>query len=248
MSEENNQDSSGTLTIKKESLWKYSTFILVAVLIVGAFVFFTNNDSTGTGNVVAGNNGQKVSIEVGDAPVIGSESAPVTIVEFSDFSCPFCAAVSGDNKELADYMKSRSPDWEPAVSNIMKDYVETGKVRFAAKYSMGHSGGHPAQLVSWCLNEQSLYWKFYPLAFANQNDVENLDKMKALAKGIGADMTKLQTCLDSGKYDDRFDKEQAEGQKAGVQGTPAFFVNGQLIEGAQPYSVFKQAIDAELAK
>src|SRR3989344_5649935 len=138
MSEETASASeSGTITIRKENIWKYSTFILVAILVVGAFVFFTNSDSTGTGNVVR--NGDTVSIEIGDAPVIGSESAPVTIIEFSDFSCPYCAAASGD-------------------------------------------------------------------------------------------------------------KEQAEGQAAGVQGTPAFFVNGKLIEGAQPYSVFKQAIDAELAK
>src|SRR3989338_2500250 len=104
MSEDNK--STGTITIKKESLWKYSTFVLVAVLIVGAFVFFSNSDSTGTGDVVR--NGEKVDIEIGDAPVIGSESAPVTIIEFSDFSCPFCAAASGDNEELVNYMKSRS--------------------------------------------------------------------------------------------------------------------------------------------
>jgi len=247
MSEETASASeSGTITIRKENIWKYSTFILVAILVVGAFVFFTNSDSTGTGNVVR--NGDTVSIEIGDAPVIGSESAPVTIIEFSDFSCPYCAAASGDNEQYVNSLKSRNPSWEPAVTNIMKDYVETGKVKFVAKYSYGHSGGHPAQLVAWCLNEQDLYWEFSPLAFANQNDVEDLAKMKALAQGLGADMTKLQSCLDSGKYEDQFDKEQAEGQAAGVQGTPAFFVNGKLIEGAQPYSVFKQAIDAELAK
>ena len=71
--------------------------------------------------------------------------------------------------------------------------------------------------------------------------------MKALAQTVGADANKLKTCLDSKKYDSRFDKEQNEGIAAGVQGTPAFFVNGKLISGAVPYSQVKQAIDAELA-
>ena len=132
---------------------------------------------------------------------------------------------------------------------MMVDYVKTGKVRFAVKYMMGHSGGKPAQLVAWCLNDQSsdLYWKFYPQAFAHQDSVEDLAKMRDLAKTVGGDMKKLQTCIDSKKYDSRFDREQGEGAQAGAQGTPAFFVNGKLISGAVPYSQMKQAIDAALA-
>ena len=189
---------------------------------------------------------QAVNLEVGNAPVTGPANAKVTVIEFSDFSCPFCAAASGDNADMVSYMKSRSSTWEPIVTNLMKDYVDTGKVRFAVKYSMGHSGGHPAQLVSWCLNEQNLYWKFYPLAYANQADVEDLAKMTSLAKSTGADMTKLQACLDSKKYDGRFDQEQSEGAKAGVQGTPAFFINGKVVEGAVPYSQVKALIEQEL--
>lgn len=203
--------------------------------------------TTGGSGTPAGT-GAAVDIAIGDSPSIGNEKAKVTVVEFSDFSCPFCAAASGDNPDLAAYMKQNSPSWEPIVTNMMKDYVDTGKVRFVVKYTMGHSGGHPAQLVAWCLNEQKLYWKFYPKAFANQADVEDLDKMKALAKTIGADSAKLQTCLDSKKYDSQFDKDSSEGSVAGVQGTPAFFVNGRLVSGAVPYSQIKSLIDAELAK
>ena len=194
-----------------------------------------------------------VALSVGDAPVIGDANAKVTVVKFSDFSCPYCAAASGDNDELIAYMKQNNPAWEPVVTNLMKDYVATGKVRFAVKYSMGHSGGRPAQLVSWCLNEQGLYWKFYSKAFANQDDVEDLAKMKTLAQGVGADMAKLQSCLDSEKYDARFDLEQNEGIQAGVQGTPAFFVGNEqdgftLVSGAVPYSEIKSVIDVQLAK
>lgn len=189
-----------------------------------------------------------VNVVVGDAPAIGSVDAKVTVVEFSDFSCPYCAAASGDNDELNAYMKQRNSNWEPIVTNLMKDYVNTGKVRFAVKYRMGHSGGHPAQLVAWCLNDQNLYWKFYAKAFANQDDVEDLTKMKALAKTVGADMTKLDSCLNSKKYDSKIDAEQAEGTQYGVSGTPAFFVNGILVEGAVPYSQIKAFIESELAK
>ena len=190
-----------------------------------------------------------VNIDLGDAPVTGSANAKVTVVEFSDFSCPFCAAASGDNAEIAASLKSRDSTWEPIVTNLMKDYVQTGRVRFAVKYSMGHTGGHPAQIVAWCLNEQNLYWKFYPQAFAHQADVEDAAKMKALAQTIpGVNMAALQTCIDSGKYNSRFDKEQAEGAAAGAQGTPAFFINGQLVSGAVPYSQVKALIESELAK
>lgn len=190
--------------------------------------------------------GAAVDIAIGNSPSIGNEKAKVVVVEFSDFSCPFCAAASGDNPELITYMKQNSQSWEPIVTNMMKDYVDTGKVRFVVKYAKGHSGGHPAQLVAWCLNEQKLYWKFYPKAFANIDDVEDLDKMKALAKTIGADMSKLQTCLDSKKYDSQFNIDENEGAAAGVQGTPAFFVNGKLVSGAVPYSQIKSLIEAEL--
>ncbi len=248
--------SEETITIKKETLWKYSTFILAALLIVGAFMFY-NKGVSPTGSVITGNTVDAgavvaprgpVTISIdSDDPVLGNKDAKVTVVEFSDFSCPFCAAASGDNPELSAYMKQRSPSWEPIVTNFIKDYVDTGKAKMVAKYAYGHSGGHPAQLVAWCLNEQGLYWKFYPQAFAHQSDVEDLSKMKDLAKGLGADMTKLQSCLDSKKYDSKFDKQEQQAAAAGAEGTPAFFINGKLLSGAQPYSVFKQAVDAELA-
>ncbi len=245
---ETSHHDSGTITIKKENIWKYATILLAGLLILGAIIFFTTNNTNNNGGGVTPTPGGRVSIDMGNSPVLGSADAPVTVVEFTDFSCPFCAAASGDNAELVAYMKSRSAGWEPIVTNLIKDYVDTGKVKLVVKYDMGHSGGHSAQLVAWCLNDQNLYKQFYPLAFANQADVEDLAKMKTLAQGIGADMTKLQSCLDSKKYDGQFAIEQSQAQKAGVSGTPAFFVNGQLVEGAVPYSQVKALVDAELAK
>src|SRR3989338_1185483 len=252
--------------MKATTLWKSVSAVLLVLLIAsvltGGFSLWGSNT---TGAATAGTNtggsdyqpsAGPVEVSIGDAPVIGDPSAPVTVIKFSDFSCPFCAAASGDNAELVAYMKQRDSSWEPIGTNLIKEYVETGKVKFAVKYSFGHSGGHPAQLVAWCLNDQesSLYWKFYPEAFATYSlssqdqDVEDISKMKDIAKEIGADMTKLDECLDSKKFDSRFDREQSEGSAAGVQGTPAFFVNGVLVSGAQSYSVVKRLVESELAK
>lgn len=247
--------SSGTIQIKKSNL-KYFGLVLLIVLVLCLYLFVFKSNTGTTGNVIqnpSGNNPPtddptSVTIDTSDAPMLGNANAKVTIVEFSNFSCPFCAAASGDNPQLTAYMQQRSPSWQPPVSNLIKDYVDTGKVKLYVKYSYGHTGGHPAQLVVWCLNDQGLYWKFYPKAYAQQSDVENLTRMQELAKSLNADMTKLQSCLDSKKYDSQFDKDAADGTAAGVQGTPSFFINGKAYEGAQSYSVIKQAIDAELAK
>lgn len=226
-----------SIRIKKKNLWKYFAVVVIAVAIIAGFVYFNKPKADGV----------EIPVSAQD-PQIGNTDAKVTVVEFSDYSCPFCAAASGYNEEMVSYMKERSPNWEPIVSNLMKDYVDTGKVRFVAKYSQGHSGGHPAQLVAWCLNDQSseLHWEFYKLAYENLNDVENLTKMKTLAEGLNADMAELNECLDSGKHDSRFNEEQSQGANAGVRGTPAFFVNGKMIVGAVPYSQFKAIVDEAL--
>ncbi|MEK6945250.1 MAG: thioredoxin domain-containing protein [Nanoarchaeota archaeon] len=205
---------------------------------------------TNSGSGTASASGSSpVNIPLDNSPAIGNANAKVTVVEFTDFSCPFCQAASGYNAQMASSLQTQNPSWQPIVSNLLKDYVDTGKVRFVTKYTFGHSGGKPAQSVAWCLNDQNLYWKFYPLAFAKSaTEVEDLNLMNEIAKSIGADMTKLQSCLDSKKYDAQFAKEQAEAAAAGVSGTPSFFVNGIIVEGAVPYSQIKQMIDAELAK
>ena len=183
---------------------------------------------------------------------IGNKSAKVTVVEFSDFSCPFCAAASGDNPDYVSYMQQRDSTWEPIVTNLMKDYVDKGLVRFVYIYSMGHTGGHPASLVAWCLDDQNpnFFEQFYPLAFANQADVEDQSKMIKLGETIkGVDSTKLEACVNSGKYNSRFAAEQSIADQVGASGTPAFFVNDvYAAKGAESYTSFKQAVDAALAQ
>jgi len=233
--------------------------ILVSALIVcGTLIYIfgpgTSSPKTQT-QTETQNTTQVGSIDISGAPTLGNANAPLTVIEFSDFSCPYCGMASGDNPDLLAYAKQNfGSSWEPIIPNLISNYVNTGKVKFVAKYAYGHSGGHPAQLVAWCLDEQGHFWDFYPLAFANQDNVENLDAMKSLAGTIGGvDSGALNSCLSSGKYDSRFDDELAEARSAGVSGTPTFLIgndtNGYTqVVGAQPFSKFSSVLDAELAK
>lgn len=192
---------------------------------------------------------QKVDVQVGNAPVKGPSDAKVTIVVFSDPSCPFCGAAAGTAADVVAYMKQKSPTWEPAVPGIIKEYVNTGKARIAFKYFPGHGKGVDAMEMMWCANEQDKFWEVHDVMYANQKLMESGDVagLKAAALTVsGLDKDKFETCVAGEKYKDQYNLDTQEGSAVGVQGTPAFFVNGILISGAQPFSVLKQAIDAEL--
>ncbi len=246
--EEDNEENSGseealTIKIKKENLWKYSTFILAALLIVGAFVFFSKGDGAPTGNVVADQPGQqlppttgKVEVKIGDSPVLGKENAPVTIVEFSDYQCPFCGRHYTDT-----------------YGQIKKNYIDTGKVKIVFKdfpLTQIHPEAQKAAESARCVREQKGvdgYWKMHDKLFSNQQSL-GVENYKKWAREIGVDGAKFDSCLTGGDFAKAVSDDQSYGASIGIQGTPGFFINGKIVSGAQPYSVFQQAIDAELAK
>lgn len=236
--------------IKKEELVKQSnkaliwTGVVIAFLVVALVTNGFGLFNPTTGNVISGED--FVALSVDGSPVLGDSNAPVTIYEFSDFSCPYCAAVEGKNQAVIDSLKARNPSWQPAVPNIIKDYVETGKVKIIFKYFPGHGSGNAAHLVGWALNEQGLFWEFRELAFADQEKTGDIVAMKEIAKQLGADMEKLEADINSGKYDFHFTRDFAMGQSNGVSGTPSFLINGNLVSGAVSYSEFKKVIDKEL--
>lgn len=252
-----------TIKLKREDLWKYSTFFLLAVVVIGA-IFMVMNDGNSTQTVVTQqNNPLADTVEVDfkqviaeEVPTIGSDKATVTILEFADFSCPYCAAASGANDQYVQYMQQNQPGWQAPVSSIIEQYVESGDVRIASFYSMGHSGGHAAQVAGWCLNEQSseLFWEFSKKAYANIADVEDDAKMRTLALTVkGVDSNKLDTCLNSGKFEERFAEEQSLGASLGMSGTPGFVVgrtdgSGEavIVRGAYPFQTFQEIIESML--
>ena len=169
---------------------------------------------------------------VDDDPMKGQKSAPVTIVEFSDFQCPFCARFYTDT-----------------LTQIQKDYIDTGKVKIVYRdFPLSfHTNAQPAAEAAECADDQGKFWQFHDKLFENQQALSG-DNYKLWAKELGLDTKKFNDCVDSNKYASEVQKDMTDGQAAGVSGTPAFFVNGQFLSGAQPYAAFKSAIDAALAE
>jgi protein-disulfide isomerase len=170
-------------------------------------------------------------VEVGNAPMMGGKDAKVAIVEFSDFQCPFCA-------KGADILKE-----------IKKKYGNKVKVAFKNFPLPFHNHAEQAAVAGLCANEQGAdyFWKMHDEMFANQ-DALDADGLKRTAKKIGLKMDGFEKCLSENKYLAQVKADMEEGGKVKVKSTPTFFINGQLINGAQPFEVFAEIIDEELAK
>jgi protein-disulfide isomerase len=162
-------------------------------------------------------------------PSKGVSDAKVTIVEFSDFECPFCTRA------------------EDTVKQVMQKYE--GKVRLVYRdFPLPfHPNAAKAAEAARCAGDQGKYWEMHEKLFANQKALEPA-ALKGYAKDLGIDQGKFDKCLDSGEKAKLVADDRKAGEDAGVSGTPAFFINGVLISGAQPLEAFTQVIDAELNK
>lgn len=185
---------------------------------------------------------------VDDDAFLGPADAKVTVVEFSDFECPFCAAAAGTHEALIAQFKSRDPSWEAAVPKL-KGLAAQGKIKFVYRdFPLGgHSFAQKAAEATECAAEQGKFWEMHDAIFENQEAID-VTSLKQYAGGLGLNQVQFDECLDSGKMAEEVRKDLSDGQRFGVNGTPAFFVNGTVISGAQPFSVFEQVIEAELAK
>ena len=160
-------------------------------------------------------------------PARGPESAPVTIVEFSDFQCPYCSRAIG------------------TVEEVMKAYPDKVRLVFRQFPLDFHKQAPKAAEAALCAQEQGKFWEYHDTLFANQNALE-VDKLKEHAKKVGLDQARFDKCLDSGAQAATVTADREAGMKVGVNGTPAFFINGILLSGALPFDEFKSVIDAEL--
>jgi protein-disulfide isomerase len=168
-------------------------------------------------------------IEVGSAPAKGPANAPITIVAYSDFECPFCNRVLPTLKQVEDEYK--------------------GKVRIAFKHQPlpFHPNAKPAAAASMAAHEQGKFWEMHDKLFANQRALDRAS-LEKYAQELGLDMGKFKAAMDSNKYAAQIDADSAEGMRVGANGTPTFFINGRTVVGAVPFENFKRVIDEELKK
>jgi len=173
---------------------------------------------------------QRIEVSVQGAPFKGGEKAAVTIVEFSDFHCPFCRQV------ISTLVKLESQYGEK-IKLVFRDFPIENL----------HPGATKAHEAARCATEQGKFWPYHDKLFASAPS-SSPDVFKGIAKEVGLDAVTFETCLGSGKYQAAIKEDIAEGNRVGVGGTPAFFVNGRLITGAQPFEAFARVIDDELSR
>lgn len=186
---------------------------------------------------------QNVVLNLKGDPFKGENNATVTLVEFSDYQCPFCAR----------HVRETLPPLE-------REYIATGKIKYVFRnfpITSIHPLAFKAHEAANCSGEQEKYWEMHDRLFANSTAL-GLKDLSQHARALALDLPKFQECLDSGKQAGKIRSDLAEGQKAGVQGTPTFFLGltepndtqitaVKIIRGAQPYAAFKQAIESLLS-
>jgi protein-disulfide isomerase len=170
----------------------------------------------------------RASIEAEGAPIRGPKVAPVTIVEYSDFHCPYCRRV------------------QPTLLQLLAKYPT--QVRLIYKHlplDSLHPQARKFAEASWCAGEQDRFWQFHDAVYAEPNPTSV--PLSALAGKTGLDVAQFESCVASGKAAPVIQAQADEGARHGVNGTPGFFINGRLVSGAVPYETFVRLIDEELA-
>jgi len=266
MSDENsefNQNNTSMIFIKKST---FNGLILGLVLVIGIAAFFAGSYVT---NLNSNQISEKdlddaiaklelkilqnqlptkqpqlpVKISADNDPIIGNPDAPITIIEFSDFQCPFCARFHSQTLPL-----------------ILEEYIEQGKVKLVFRdfpIQSIHPNALPASIAAECANEQGKFKEMHDMLFDNQNEWNKQDTVDALssfsqyATNIQLEQETFDSCLTNGKYIEEIKKDLDDGRNYGVSGTPGFFVgNDQIgyveLKGAQPFESFKKIIDAQL--
>ena len=184
-----------------------------------------------------------IIISADNDPIIGDHNAEVTIIEFSDFQCPFCARFNTQT-----------------LPSIFEEYISQGKVKLVFRdfpIQSIHPNALPASVAAECANEQGKFKEMHDKLFDNQNQwnkqetVDALSLFKQYALEMKLDSKIFESCLDNGKYIDEIRKDLKDGQDYGVSGTPGFFIGNEKVgyielKGAQPFESFKKVIDKQL--
>ena len=214
--------------------------LLIILIALVAFNLFTTlnvyfqltplriNDQTI--NQESPNQPPQIQVSADDDPVLGNPDAPVTIIEFSDYQCPFCRRF-----------------WQQTLPLIKQNFIDTGKVKLVYRdFPLNfHQYAQKAAEAAECAGEQGKYWEYHDILFERQAEwsAQGVQKFKDYAVELGLDLEQFSSCLDSGKYAQEVQKDYQDGISYGVRGTPTFFINGVKIVGAQPYQTFETVIN-----
>lgn len=162
-----------------------------------------------------------------DAPSIGNPDAPITVVEFSDFECPFCQL------------------HQATLTKLRETYGDRLRLVYKHYPLAGHPAARKAAEASMCANDQGRFWEMHDGMFAQMNKLA-VDDLKELAESLGLDTETFNECLDSGRWAAWVEQDLAQGKEVGVTGTPALFINGIVVSGAASYETIAAVIDEEL--
>ena len=171
----------------------------------------------------------RVEVAAQGEPAKGPADAPVTIVEFSDFECPFCSRVV------------------PTLDRVKEEYGDRVRLVFKQYPLPSHANAQKAAEASLCAHDQGEFWAMHDAMFADQGNL-GPDGLAAKAQEIGLEMEAFRQCLSSGKHEEAVKEDLDEGLAVGVSGTPAMFVNGRMISGAVPYEEIAQVVEEELER
>ncbi len=216
--------------------------ILVAAFVIGGSFIYgagVKGSNAGLAQVNGGNPDEIPEIPQGTPPtidddvILGDPNAPVTVIAFGDYQCPFC-------KKLFDESESQ----------LRKEYIETGKVKMVYRdfpldsiHPFARGAGEAAE----CARDEGKYWTFHDQLFARQAEISgDTTLFVSIAGNLKFNLANFENCIESRKYKDEVERDYQDGTAAGVRGTPATFINGKLISGAVPYATFKAAIDEAL--
>ncbi len=220
-----------------------ASIIVAAVLISGSIIYLVGASKTGTGNTgkytadVAANASESFRNTSSNDVILGDPKAPVTLIEYGDYQCPFCGRM-----------------FSQVEPRLRDEYIKTGKVKMVFRnfQFLGTESVLAAEAAA-CAKEQGKFWAYRDATYQAEikDGIENNGNLNrnlfvALAKNVGLDVEKFSSCYDSGKYENQIKQETSDAASLGVNSTPTNFVNGQVINGAQPYEQFQSAIENAL--
>ena len=216
------------ITINKTTLWQMASGILAVALVAVILIAFTGDEVISPEEDVVLEPSREINLEV--LHILGDEDAPVVFVEYSSFTCPFCARFN-----------------QETYPQILENYVGTGQVLYVYKHFPMNEMDLIISNYAECAGEQNLFFEFKDAVYDNQQSIGQPGFFENLARDLSLDADEWQACAEEGKYVEAIISSRNEALEAGIQGAPGFVINGETFaRGAQPYGVFEQVIEQAL--